>query len=153
MTTNEYNLPNNGAFLTVSQIIKNVMMSAADAEIGALYINTRHAIPTRNTLHEMGHPRPPTPMQTDNTTALGFVTNNLQPKATKSTDMQHWFMRNRQYQIQFKYYWGSGNFNDGDYHTKNFCSAHHREKRLRYLTPCSVLDALRTILGQEPHKY
>ena len=89
MTTNEDNLSNNGAVLTVAQIIKNVMMSAADAEIGALYINTRHAIPTRNTLQEMGHSQPPTPMQTENTTALGFVTNNLQPKATKSTDMQH----------------------------------------------------------------
>ena len=89
MTTNEDNLPNNGAVLTVAQIIKNVMTSAADAEIGALYINTWHDIPTRNTLQDMGHPQPPTPMQTENTTALGFVTNNLQPKATKSTDMQH----------------------------------------------------------------
>ena len=89
MTTNEDNLPNNGAVLKVAQIIKHVMTSAADAEIGALYINTRHDIPTRNTLQDMGHPQPPTPMQTENTTALGFVTNNLQPKATKSTDMQH----------------------------------------------------------------
>ena len=153
MNTNKDNLPNNEAVLTVAQIIKNFMTSAVDAEIGALYINTRHAIPTRNILQDMGHPQPPTPMLTDNTTALGFVTNNLQPKTTKSTDMQHWFMRDRQDQLQFKYYWGSGKFNDGDYHTKHFCSAHHREKRPRYLTPRSVLDALRTSLGQKPHKY
>ena len=32
---------NNGTVLTISQIIKVVMSSAADAEIGALYINCR----------------------------------------------------------------------------------------------------------------
>ena len=31
--------PNNGAVLTIAQIIKNVMSSAAEAEIGALFIN------------------------------------------------------------------------------------------------------------------
>ena len=32
---------NNGAVLTISQIIKAVMSSAAEAELGALYINSR----------------------------------------------------------------------------------------------------------------
>ena len=72
------------------------MTSAADAEIGALYINSRQAIPARHLLEEMGHKQPPTPIQTDNTTALGFVTKNLQPKATKSTEVNYWFMRDMQ---------------------------------------------------------
>jgi hypothetical protein len=88
--------PNNGAVLSIAQILKNVMSSAADAEIGALFVNSRLAIPARTMLIEMGHPQPPTPMQTDNTTALGFVTKHLQPKQTKSTHMQHWWMRDRQ---------------------------------------------------------
>ena len=61
---------NNGAILNIAQIIKNVVTSAADAEINALFINTRHAIPARNLLNEMGHKQPATPAQTDNTTAL-----------------------------------------------------------------------------------
>ena len=80
------------------------MTSAADAEIGALFINTRQAIPARYLLEELGHKQPPTPVQTDNTTALGFVNKNLQPKATKSTDMQHWFLRDRRDRGQFRYY-------------------------------------------------
>jgi hypothetical protein len=36
---------NNRAILTISQIIKAVMSSAAEAEIGALYINCKEAIP------------------------------------------------------------------------------------------------------------
>jgi hypothetical protein len=54
--------------------MKNVMTSAAEAEIGALFLNSRQAIPARRLLEEMGHKQPPTPIQTDNTTALGFVT-------------------------------------------------------------------------------
>ena len=49
------NPPNNGAVLNIAQIIKNVMTLAADAEIGALFINSRQAIPARNTVEEMGH--------------------------------------------------------------------------------------------------
>ena len=50
---------NNGAVLTIAQIIKAVMSSAAEAELGALYINCREAIPARQLLEEMGHKQPP----------------------------------------------------------------------------------------------
>ena len=50
--------PFNGAVLKIAQIIKLVMTSAAKAEIGAMYINAREAVPTRKTLIEMGHPQP-----------------------------------------------------------------------------------------------
>ena len=79
---------NNGAILTVSQIIKAVMSSAAEAELGALYINAREAVPLRILLEEMGHPQPPTPIQVDNTTALGVVKQTIQPKRMKAMDMR-----------------------------------------------------------------
>ncbi len=81
---------NNVAILTISQIIKAVMSSAAEAEIGALYINCKEAIPARHTLEFLGHKQPPTQMQTDNTTTLGVVNNNVMKKL-KSMDMKyHW---------------------------------------------------------------
>jgi hypothetical protein len=81
---------NNGAILMISQIIKVVMSSTAEAEIGALYINCREAIPDQHTLEYLGHKKPPTPMQTDNTTALGVVNNNV-VKKLKAMDMKyHW---------------------------------------------------------------
>jgi hypothetical protein len=90
MSTDMAQSPNNGAVLTIAQIIKAVMTSAAEAEIGALYINCREAVPARHTLEYMGHPQPPTPMQTDNTTALGVVNNNVMKKL-KAMDMKyHW---------------------------------------------------------------
>ena len=122
--------PANGIVHNIAQVIRNVMTSAADAKNGALFVNSRFAIPARQLLDEMGHSQPPTPIQTDNTTALGFVTKNLQPKATKSTKMNYWFMRDRQDRKQFKYYWKPGNkINCGDYFTKHICVAHHKEQR------------------------
>eukprot|EP00804_Cyclotella_cryptica_P000423 CCRYP_020918-RA/>CCRYP_020918-RA protein AED:0.39 eAED:0.39 QI:0/0/0/1/0/0/2/0/98 len=49
----------------------------------------RHTNP--HLLTELGHTQPPTPIQIDNSTALGVVTNTIQPKRTKAMDMRfHW---------------------------------------------------------------
>ena len=101
MSNNSTNPPNNGAVLAVAQIIKAVMSSAAEAELGALYINCRKAIPARHTLIEMGHPQLPTPVQTDNTTALGVVNNIIASRRTKAIDMRFHWLRNRIQQLQF----------------------------------------------------
>ena len=69
---------NNGSVLTVFQIIKAVMSSAAEAELGALFLNCREAISARHALEIMGHKQPPTPVHTNNTTALGVVKKKLQ---------------------------------------------------------------------------
>ena len=141
----------NGAVHNSAQIMKNVVSSAAETELGALFINSRQAIPARKSLEELGHQQPPTPIQTDNTTALGFVSKNLQPKATKSVDMRYWWMRDRSDRKQFRYYWGPRPTNNADYYTKHFCEAHHREKRPTILTPKSVLNALQIAQGKTPH--
>ena len=77
--------------LNIAQIIKSVMSSAAEAELGALFVNLKQAVPARNTHEEMGHPQAPTPIETDNTTAIGVVNKKNQMEQTKSMDMQfHW---------------------------------------------------------------
>ena len=96
MTGNEEETRNNRAVLTVAQIIKAVMSSATEAELGGLYINSRETVPLRHLLNEMGHTQPPTPMQTDNSTALGVVKNTIQPKRTKAMDMRFYWLRDRE---------------------------------------------------------
>jgi hypothetical protein len=82
---------NNSAVLNISQIMKSVMPLAAEAELGALCINSKTAVPMRKMLKELGHPQPPTPMQTDNSTAYSVLNNKITPKATKAIDMRfHW---------------------------------------------------------------
>ena len=48
---------NNGAVLNTANFIKTVMSSAAEVEMGAIFLNAREAIPARNALIEMGHPQ------------------------------------------------------------------------------------------------
>ena len=58
----------NGAVLNLAAIMKMVLSSAAEAEFGALFHNTKEATPLRTTLAELGHPQPPTPVLVDNST-------------------------------------------------------------------------------------
>ena len=83
--------PNNGAILNVAQIIKNVVLSAAEAELSALYIVTKECVYICLILEEMGHRQPATPLQTDNTKGESVINSNNQPRRTKAMDMRfHW---------------------------------------------------------------
>jgi hypothetical protein len=134
---------NNGAVLNLAQIIKAIMSSAAEAELGALFINTHKAVPQCQTLAEMGHKQPWTPMQTDNSTALGVVNNNIQPRCTRAMDMRFHWLQCRKAQCQFQFFWRPDPNNRVDYWTKHHCAAHHIEKRPEILNPKIILDALR----------
>ena len=83
------------------------MLSAAEAELGARFINAKEAVYIRNILEEMGHQQhqPPTPIQTDNSTANGVVNNIIQPKQIKAMDMRFYWLRNRMNQLQFRFHW------------------------------------------------
>ena len=109
----------NGAVLTMSQIIKHVMSSAAEAELASLFITARKCVALRQTLIEMRWPQQPTPMQVDNTAAVGVVYNNIIPKKTKIMDMRLWWLRCRTNQKQFRPYWESGKWNLADYTSKH----------------------------------
>ena len=119
MSTNAAIPLNNGAVITIAQMIKVVMYSASEAKLGALFINFREAIPACHALEEMGHKQLPTSMQTDNTTALGVITNNITSKRLKSMDMKLHWLRCRAKQGQFRHYWQPGPKNLGDYVTKH----------------------------------
>jgi hypothetical protein len=92
--------------LTIAQIIDAVMSSAAEAELGALFINAKAAVHMRRILQEMGHPQPCTPIQTDNSTAEGVINSSVRPKRTKSMDMHFEWLLDREQQGQFKIFGG-----------------------------------------------
>jgi len=110
------------------------MSSAAEAELGALFINAKEVVHLRHILEEMGHPQPRTPIQTDNTTAEGVINNKIQPKRTKAMDMRFHWLRDREAQGQFNVYWRPGNTNLADYFTKHHAPAHHANVRAEFLT-------------------
>ena len=125
--------PLNGPVHSTCHILRNVMSSAAEAEVGALFYNGQEAVPIRVTLEELGHPQPPTPMQTDNSTASGFANDTIKQKRSKAMDMRFYWIRDRVRQGHFLVYWRPGSENLGDYHTKHHSPAHHRQMRPVYL--------------------
>ena len=129
--------------LTIAQIIDAVMSSAAEAELGVLFINAKEAVHMRRILEEMGHRQPRTPIQTDNSTAEGVINSRVRPKRTKSMDMHFEWLMDRERQGQFKFYWKPGKTNLADYFTKHHPPAHHRNVRGKFLTRFAELQRLR----------
>ena len=92
LTKNKDETFNNGAVMTLSDVIKHVLASVSEAENAALFYNCKSAIPLRLTLEEMGHPQPKTPVTSDNTAALGLIKKTMIPKSSKSYDMRFNFL-------------------------------------------------------------
>jgi hypothetical protein len=70
----------NGSILNVASVIKNVVASAVESEVGACFHNPQSGTPLRVTLTELGHTQPPTPLRTDNSTAYGIVNETIKQK-------------------------------------------------------------------------
>jgi hypothetical protein len=83
----------NGMVLTIATIIKFVMALAAKAELAALFIAACKMIPHRQTLIDMGWPKPRSPIQTDNSTAVGVTNKTIFPKRSKVMDMRLWWLQ------------------------------------------------------------
>jgi hypothetical protein len=56
--------PLNGALYVHCQILKELLSSAAEAELAALFHNGKEAYAIRKILAELGHPQPSTPVVT-----------------------------------------------------------------------------------------
>ena len=119
----------NGPVLTIAKVIKNVMASATEAELGALYMNAQEAVGLRNCLEAMGYAQPATPLRTDNNTANGIINNTMKQKRSKAIDVRFYWIRDRVNQGQFRVYWGAGKHSLGDFYTKHHPPAYHKKMR------------------------
>jgi hypothetical protein len=63
----------NSTFHISSRIMRFVVASAAEAELGALFDNCQTGMIFRLTLNKMGHPQPKTLVHSDNATAVGIA--------------------------------------------------------------------------------
>jgi hypothetical protein len=127
--------PTNGAINVFCQILREVVSSAAEAELAALFHNAKEACPLRVCLEELGHPQPPTPLQSDNSMATGIANDTVKQKRSKAIDMRFYWIRDRVRQGQFHVYWRRGRFNQADYYTKHHPASHHQLLRSSYLLP------------------
>ena len=77
----------NGAVHTLCKILKFVAASAAEAELGALFLNLKQGRIIRLTLEEMGHLQPPTPINVDNATSVGIVNGTVKRQRSRIMEM------------------------------------------------------------------
>jgi hypothetical protein len=94
----------NDAILSIAQIIKFVMASAAESELAALFVTAREMIPHRQTLISMGLPQLKSPIQTGNSTAAGVTNKTIVPRRAKMMDMRFWWLCCHASQDRFRYY-------------------------------------------------
>jgi hypothetical protein len=73
----------NGNIAITCAILKIVAASADEAELGALFVNTKEARVIRLILSELGHPQPPPPIHIDNTTAVGIVNSTIKRQRSR----------------------------------------------------------------------
>jgi hypothetical protein len=73
--------------------MKFVMSSAAKAELGALYTTAKEMAPLHQTLIKRGGLQPCTPIQMDNSTAVGITNLTIVPHKTKYMDLRLWWLR------------------------------------------------------------
>jgi hypothetical protein len=60
--TNTTQTLHNDPILVLAKVIRNVMASAAEAEVIGLFMNAQETVPIRQCLLDLGHPQPPTPL-------------------------------------------------------------------------------------------
>ena len=122
----------NGPVYVLAKIINAVMGSAAETEVGGLYMNALELSPMRTTLEQLDHPQPPTPIQTDNSTADGIINVTIKQKQSKAINKQFYWLQDRVEQGEFRVFWAPGKDNLADYYTKYHSPATHRRLRPIY---------------------
>jgi hypothetical protein len=123
----------NGAFFNLCTMLKMVASSAAEAELGALFMCAKEGRIFRLTLAELGHPQPPTPIHCDNATAAGIANGTVKKQRSRSMEMRYFYICDQVKNEEFSVRWHPGQENLGDYASKHHDSRHHQQVRPVYL--------------------
>eukprot|EP00804_Cyclotella_cryptica_P017162 CCRYP_003374-RA/>CCRYP_003374-RA protein AED:0.43 eAED:0.43 QI:0/0/0/1/0/0/2/0/194 len=115
----------NSAIAVLCTILKFVAASAAEAELGALFLNAKEAKIMRLTLHELGHPQPPTPTHCDNSTIVDIVNNTVKRQKSRSMEMRYFWLLDGHINKLFNFLYHPGLENLADYPSKAHPGGHN----------------------------
>jgi hypothetical protein len=86
--TNSTSHIHNGPIITISIVYKNIMSSVMEVVVACTFVNAKEGVNVRNILNISGHPRPRTPLLTDNLTTFGIVSEKMKQQQSTSIDMR-----------------------------------------------------------------
>ena len=136
----------NGNIFVVCGMLKFVAASAAEAELGALFINGKETKILRLILEEMGHPQPQTPVHCDNKTATGIANDTVKKHRSRSMEMRYFWVTDQVHRKILDIIWQPGAENLADYFSKHHIGAHHKKVRSWYIhTPNSSRELPRAL--------
>ena len=155
-------IPLNGEIYVHSGILKFIVTSSAEAELGSLFLYAKEGKILQTILEELGHAQPPTPIHCDNLTAVGIANDTVKKKRSRSMEMRFFWTTDQVKQGYFDVQWHPGQENLADYFTKHFDGRHYQEVRPWYLqmhnSPCFLPRAakpstLKGCVGSLPNGY
>ena len=122
----------NGAILVLSSILKCVAASAAEAELGALFLNLREARIIKLTLEELGHPQDAVSTHCDNTTAVGIANGTVKQQRSRAMEMRYFWVCDQVKRGLAKVEYHPGQECLADYPSKHHDARHHQKVRPIY---------------------
>jgi hypothetical protein len=149
--TNNQPIRLNGAIAVLCTILKFVAATAAEAELGALFLTAKEAKIIRLTLEELGHPQPLTPIHCDNSTTVGIVNNTVKRQKSRSMEMRYFWLLDGHINKLFDFQYHPGLENLADYPSKAHPGGHHLSVRPLYVhmatspsfLPCAAKPSVR----------
>ena len=123
----------NGAIFTLCNVLKWAVASAAEAELGALFLNCKEGQVMRTILEEMGHEQPTTPVHCDNATAIGIAKKTIKCLRSKSMEMTFFWIIDQAKWGRFWIRWDPGLENLGDYQSNHHVGSHQLNVRSWYI--------------------
>ena len=118
----------NSAFFTICAILCFVVASAAEAELGALFLNCKEGmISIRLMLEEMGHPQPRMHVHCDNAMAVSIANNTVKRQHSQLMELRYFWVCDKVAQNAYNMIkWHPGQENLADYQSKHHVGAHHQ---------------------------
>ena len=103
MPHNDAPIQLNGNLAITCVILKIVAVSAAEAELGAIFVNTKEARAVRLMCSELRHPQPPGPICMDNLTDVGIVNSKIKRQRSRSMEMTYFWLLDQALHKYFKF--------------------------------------------------
>ena len=120
--------------MVIFGIIKHVMSSASESEMGALYYGCKGATPLRTTFEELSHSQGgPTPVTTNNSTAYGLTLDTMVSISSKENDIRFWWLKLCGAQRLLSFLWAHLSTNRADYPSKQRSPQHYTHLRSQYV--------------------
>eukprot|EP00957_Ditylum_brightwellii_P102302 7798975-Ditylum_brightwellii.AAC.1 len=85
----------NGLFLIILDILCNAMASVAEAELGALFVDSKKVMALRTMFGELGYKQLPMLIQADNSTAHSIINRNIRNCKSKAIGMCFYWVQYR----------------------------------------------------------